>query len=186
MVTYAVNTNLPTTSQASELCLECGLCCQGVLHKNVILEVEAIPLLEELGVPTYAEGDGYRFDLPCPLFNGKCSIYHLKRPATCGSYQCKLMKAYIQGQISLEEGLQIVRRAKGLVANLQGRLKTDDQLQRMWETIQEDWNLDSPEANTPEFRCAHAKDLLALAALSAYLKNHFFKPKELTKKGPGS
>ena len=91
-----------TERSGSDLCLQCGLCCNGVLHSRAILVPADLPLADELGLDVFNDAKGCAFRLPCPRFqDGKCSVYDRQRPHICGAYQCALLKKYLSDQIDL-------------------------------------------------------------------------------------
>ena len=96
----------------SALCLECGLCCWGLLHKKAVLEEGEVGRFEGVvEVIREAEGEVY-FRLPCPQIgeDNACRIYEAGRPLACGRFRCKVLREYLEGERELEEALDIVRR----------------------------------------------------------------------------
>src|SRR5437868_1476023 len=96
-----------STDNSSALCLECGLCCNGVIFADVRLQrgddpgrlralglpiatphapSSASPLRKTGGVPAP------RFAQPCAALDGcRCRIY-ADRPAYCRQFDCLLLK----------------------------------------------------------------------------------------------
>lgn len=92
----------------SELCLSCGLCCDGSLFQLVKLQPgESDPRLRL--VPEHEA-----FAQPCSCFAaGACAIYE-QRPAACRDFRCRLL-----GQ-PLAPALGVVARTKKLLAAPRG------------------------------------------------------------------
>jgi len=65
-------------SIGSQLCLSCGLCCQGVMEKAAVLEPNEIELAKELKLEYFMTSDGiHKFRLLCPLVNEDvCTVYN--------------------------------------------------------------------------------------------------------------
>jgi Fe-S-cluster containining protein len=94
------------------LCLQCGLCCNGVLFADVRRERgDTSPLFKKFGV---------RVAQPCPAFNSsdcKCALY-LDRPARCRKFECKQLLGVAAGKISDASALKKIRAAKKLAAQI--------------------------------------------------------------------
>jgi len=71
------------TSRAEDLCLSCGLCCDGSLFW-------AVPVEEGESVPAPLDPDGW-LRQPCTCFNGTCTIYS-DRPAACRTFDCRVLQ----------------------------------------------------------------------------------------------
>ena len=93
---------------SSDLCLECGLCCDGSIFSHVELDEEDRERLE------VDDGCEPRFSFPCKHLSGtQCSIYS-KRPKICASYRCKTLTALESGQISHADAHDVIREAARL------------------------------------------------------------------------
>ena len=78
------------SNKLSEICLSCGMCCDGTLfgHAN-LASAEDEALAVSLGLKVSLGNQEQRqFMLPCHHFCGKCTIYDNPRPKVCGSYFC--------------------------------------------------------------------------------------------------
>src|SRR5262245_34179947 len=105
----------------SELCLQCGLCCDGTLFYQARLRVGEEDLVESLGLEIEPKPDGgIGMPLPCPkLIDGACSLYTVGRPAVCGEYQCSLLIGYQAGTANLSEVLPIVQLVRSVARELE-------------------------------------------------------------------
>jgi Fe-S-cluster containining protein len=99
------------------LCLECGLCCNGVLFTDVRLQAgDDAKRLTDLGIQV---SKGVRFKQPCSALQGcECRIY-AARPGHCRNFECLLFGKVKRGEIGVEDSRQIVRRARAAVARVE-------------------------------------------------------------------
>ncbi|HZR19013.1 MAG TPA: YkgJ family cysteine cluster protein [Verrucomicrobiae bacterium] len=111
-------------SRPEDLCLSCGLCCNGVLFADVKLQPPDDPkALRVLGMPLQPDGrtrsgppelQRWRFLQPCAAFDGcRCSIY-ASRPLYCRKFECLLFKDFDQGKVTKAEALSTIRTARKL------------------------------------------------------------------------
>jgi uncharacterized protein len=101
-----------TASDASTLCIACGLCCNGTIFAHVKVYPDEIQQVKDLGLALRERADETVFDLSCSCFkDGSCSVYK-KRPKKCVSFICKLNKDVLNATIPFENSLQIVQAVK--------------------------------------------------------------------------
>jgi len=110
--------------QANQLCKACGLCCTGHLFlwtKLISAELDAV---EALGVKVLRSVPSQRgFNQPCPLWNGQCTIYDSPTyPHFCQTYKCSLLKKVLDETTSFGEALELIRKAKAMIRDLEARL----------------------------------------------------------------
>lgn len=107
--------------EANELCLNCGLCCNGGIFADVALEpTESVSKYETLGLvfggssnrsEHAAGGPPAKFLQPCRMFQKRaCGIYS-QRPAHCRKFDCMLLREVVSGEIDFLPALRIVRQA---------------------------------------------------------------------------
>jgi uncharacterized protein len=103
---------------AEQLCLACGLCCNGVIFADVKLQAGDNPsALRACGLPLKPDrstrhGKGLCFDQPCAAFDGVyCRIY-ASRPTYCRAFECLELKRLKAGKSTLAAGLTLIRRAR--------------------------------------------------------------------------
>jgi Fe-S-cluster containining protein len=105
-------------SDASSLCVSCGLCCNGVLFAHAKAEREEVPRLEAAGLQVRQVDEQLNFGLPCRhLDEGRCTIYE-DRFAICRSFRCVLLKRLQAGEVELPEALATVAKAKAMIARV--------------------------------------------------------------------
>jgi hypothetical protein len=108
-------------SPAQNICLACGLCCNGVIFADVKLlpSEEAGPLLS-LGMPLLRtktrpgpqKTQSWRFLQPCAAFDGcRCRIY-ASRPKYCREFDCFLLKKVQQGRVTQKGALRVILDAR--------------------------------------------------------------------------
>lgn len=95
------------------LCLECGLCCNGFLFQSFpVTKEEFIPFVD-LNPKTKETEKGLNVSQPCVQWiRGKgCNIYD-KRPSVCRKYKCKVLLRYEYEDITYEEALEKINHVK--------------------------------------------------------------------------
>ena len=148
--------------EAESLCIACGLCCTGHLFSWVQIKSAERPRLDQLEltmIQPSAKQHGFR--QPCPMWDGKCSIYHSKvYPSGCRSFNCKLLREVLDESISLSKALRVVKRTKeriGVVDEFLPASRSTSFRERLIERLE---NVSSkPDAIDKEFR-SKANELL--------------------------
>lgn len=96
----------------SDLCLSCGLCCQGLLHDLVPLEEDELERAARLRLPLFESPLRLAFQLPCPRLDARrCTVY-AERPRGCASYACAVLDAYAAGEIDEPTALSRIERVR--------------------------------------------------------------------------
>src|SRR5947207_12643077 len=100
-----------------ELCLACGLCCNGVLFADVRLEAaDEAGKLRALGLAVSKRG---RFKQPCAALEGcHCRVY-ADRPSHCRKFECLLFKRVQKEDVPAGQALAIIKKARAAVANVE-------------------------------------------------------------------
>ena len=110
-------------SFSSDLCVSCGICCDGALFDQgpIYPHEEAHAL--GLGFTIVERDDGRRyFLLPCGnLCGSACQVYDV-RPTTCRTYKCTTLQAVEAGEIDRAEADRRVAIGKATVASVRQRL----------------------------------------------------------------
>jgi len=110
---------LRSVTPTEQLCLACGLCCDGTLFDGVQLEPgDDAARLRALGLPvtTYrGKNPVSRFPQPCAALcaDRTCRLY-ANRPGQCRSFECKLFKQTRDGEVKLDTALRLVARTRRL------------------------------------------------------------------------
>jgi hypothetical protein len=106
-----------TVTSAQQLCLACGLCCDGTLFDNVALQPgDDAERLKASGLPvTVSRGREpvTRFPQPCAALckDRSCSVYS-HRPMQCRTYECMVFKEAEAGRLDLAAALRLVKNSR--------------------------------------------------------------------------
>jgi len=115
-------------NSSNSLCLECGLCCNGVIFADVQLQPEDdAARLQLLGlrfspkpVSTMANR---KFLQPCSAFDGcRCQIYS-ERPKYCREFECLLLKSVKARRTDTAVAQRIIRDARQRVERVKRLLR---------------------------------------------------------------
>ena len=104
-------------NSGEQLCVACGLCCDGTLFDNVTLEAgDDLAKMKALGQPMEASTvlkGVYFFRQPCAALcaDRTCRIY-ADRPVQCRTFDCGVLKDAQAGQITFVEALRWVKQAR--------------------------------------------------------------------------
>lgn len=107
------------------LCLSCGLCCNGVIFADVQLQAEDDPAhLRDLGIPFKASrGKSLKFRQPCPAHDGcRCRIY-AERPKYCRQFECLLLKSFKAGKTAVSAARRKVKEAQEKAEKIKSLLR---------------------------------------------------------------
>ncbi|MBZ0096746.1 MAG: YkgJ family cysteine cluster protein [Sulfuricella sp.] len=106
-----------------DLCLACGLCCQGVWFRHVGVDPDEAKLAQQAGLTLEFSGKDTTFQQPCVLHqNNQCSAYNAWRPKACACFRCALLDHYTEGQLSLGEAIVHVNAVKALAGRVRGEM----------------------------------------------------------------
>ena len=99
----------------AQLCLNCGLCCNGVLFADVELQPgDDAGRLQAAGLKLRRKGRRQCFHQPCACFDGKLCRIYAARPAHCRAFACGVLGRVESGELALEPALLTIRRARRL------------------------------------------------------------------------
>lgn len=88
------------------ICLPCGLCCDGTMIGHVQLDREELPVLKRLMNIEDENGNGF-FLQPCNNYCDRCNIYSQK-PKQCANFNCALLKSLKQKEVDFESAIEII------------------------------------------------------------------------------
>jgi uncharacterized protein len=113
-----------TIDSVSQLCPNCGLCCNGVLFGDVELRTgDDATRLAELELPLAKKGSKLAFTQPCSCFDGKLCTIYADRPKRCRTFECGLLKGVEMNEMTAEEALKKISTAKIQVGKVRGLLR---------------------------------------------------------------
>lgn len=95
---------------SQKLCVTCGLCCNGVIFRDVELrETDDLERLRSLGLPVKKAGKKIRYTQPCAALDcSLCKIY-TDRPSYCREFECALLKSTVAGNTTPEAALKVIK-----------------------------------------------------------------------------
>jgi hypothetical protein len=103
----------PQITEEQEICLSCGICCDGTLYNKANLYPgEKGTLPEEIENSYFKIENAEYFRLPCSYFFDKCTIYNLKKAMVCNGFKCKLLGLFSKEKILKIDALKIVNNVK--------------------------------------------------------------------------
>lgn len=107
------------TGPGSDLCVSCGICCDGALFDQGPVYPEEEARVLGYGFTIVERDDGKRYFLPpCGnLCGSACQIYDV-RPTTCRTYRCTSLQALEAGEIDRAEADRRVAAGKAAIANV--------------------------------------------------------------------
>lgn len=119
--------NRALNEQLSDICTQCGMCCDGTLfnHAKIIDDADA-QNVESLGlaIVTKAEQKRY-FPQPCACFKTCCTVYE-RRPKVCISFYCAPLKKVRNNEMELKDAQKDIQTALHIRAELQALIDNHD------------------------------------------------------------
>ncbi len=106
----------------SELCLACGLCCDGSLFGFVALSDEEAERLRGHGLTVDAKGERLGLRLRCGGLQGRCCSLYGERPQGCRTFVCTVARRFEAQALTGEEAMNVVSEAQARIAALGQRL----------------------------------------------------------------
>ncbi len=100
---------------AADICMKCGMCCDGTLFVGADISKSEIEHVTSLSFTVkYRVNGSVIFEQPCPAFaEGCCSAYEA-RPSVCRTYNCKLLPEYTSGRMSMDDCVDMIEVVRGL------------------------------------------------------------------------
>jgi Fe-S-cluster containining protein len=105
---------METQTVTEQLCLTCGLCCNGVLFRDVKLApTDNRESLRQAGMATRPSGSGRTGEAlpqPCAALcsDNRCRIY-AHRPGRCRGFECALFLAVAAEKVTAPAALRTIR-----------------------------------------------------------------------------
>ncbi len=157
---------------SADLCIPCGLCCDGSLFERAALRPQEETIARTLGLLVFKpEKEKMFFGQPCPAFrNHKCSV-HEQKPTVCKKFRCKLLISYESSLIEKNAGLQIIERARAMQAELLGLLPRPVMTNLSLAEVQRQMRFLTQAG--PQERRAHIGFLLLAGKYEIFLRKHF-------------
>jgi uncharacterized protein len=102
---------------SEQLCLACGMCCDGTLFDGVQLEpADDAERLRALGLPVVVyrgHAPIARFPQPCAALGPDCACrLYVDRPHQCRVFECGVFKKAKAGEIDFATALRLVKKTR--------------------------------------------------------------------------
>jgi uncharacterized protein len=165
-------------NNSSQLCLTCGLCCNGVLHAYTAIHPNEVELVRTLGLEVVPRKGALGFQQPCRLYQRECCSNYLSRPSSCKDYHCALLQKYLAGELKAEAAAQIIQRSNALYCALLAQLPAGYSFDQLRTALDHEGDSGQGISSSVELHLPDADLLLALAKLMRYLQRHCGKPKQ--------
>lgn len=149
---------MQVTSRTEDLCLSCGLCCDGSLFW-------AVPVARGEDVPATLDAEG-RLRQPCACFEGRCTIYP-DRPASCRSFDCRVLQTVRAGRRDHAWALRQIAGMRRVLAAVDAALPGSEP--SIYRRAAEFLARHQEELDDPAFQTKHRTLLRSLAAYEAAL-----------------
>ncbi len=168
-----------TIPAESELCVACGLCCDGTFLVWAPVEPDDdVTGLAAVGHPVLeSEARGRHFALPCPALVDRCCSVYGHRPNICPTYACKLLLRFREGAVDSAAALETIR----TTVELRDRVRpgVESALEVSTPRSLFELFLEMDERRKQEGGLSVDPSLLLdIALLRRMLKEHFEKPRQ--------
>ena len=158
------------------ICVGCGLCCDGTLHGTATVQLHDEANVTAAGLEIATEGKKRFFRQPCPNFScGSCTVYAI-RPEVCRTYRCALLINLEAGRISEADAREKVATAKKLLGTVRS-ISPDAVTPAQRTALTKRLKAELAEAKDDD-RESIAKALLDTAVLEHFLNRWFFEDKD--------
>lgn len=119
-------TDIAPLDDGSELCVACGICCDGILFSSVtVTDPSEAERARALRIPVHVVDERHFFDQPCSALGDKgCSIY-TERPLLCHAYRCLLLKQVDAGTMPLADAVRTVEEARRREVEIRALMNLD-------------------------------------------------------------
>lgn len=97
---------LENMNDSENICLSCGICCEGTVIGFVKLDRAELPVMREL-MDVEGENDNAFFLQPCKNYCDGCTIYS-ERSKQCVSFKCELLKSVEQKELDFDLAIETI------------------------------------------------------------------------------
>jgi len=168
-----------SSSVASDLCLSCGMCCNGTIFDHADLKEAEHETVVRLGISSHSDiaKDSSTFPLPCSRLDGaRCTCYGDGRPSVCGDFSCDLLLSLVDGSTRFVEARKIVERTRAISDQVRTQLESEvdndgrQSIGKLTGALARSMKA-APDPKT--FRHEHGELFLGLVTLRMSLESHF-------------
>ena len=161
-----------TNFRSEDLCLSCGLCCNGSIFSVIPLDNT---LKRQLPLHYLADKKHQLLQLPCTHYvENKCGIYNTpEKPHACSQFRCRLLFQLEDGKSSVKESLDTIKEAKAQIEEIQTLLRNLDNYD---ENTSLELNVNAFQKQQPlglDSRLQLALVLLRHRVLKLYFRKYF-------------
>jgi Fe-S-cluster containining protein len=122
MIADGTDVNRGSESQG-QLCLSCGLCCDGSFFGSVELRAgDDVTGLGEL-LPLERKAGKIMFRQPCSALQGRCCSVYENRPQVCRRYRCRVLRSVEAAPATLPDAREKVSALRASFAALKEKLR---------------------------------------------------------------
>jgi Fe-S-cluster containining protein len=112
---------------AENLCLRCGMCCDGTIFSNVPVSADELAALEKRRRLPMIES-AMRFAQPCAAHrDGRCEVYDV-RPQPCADFRCLVLERHLRGEIDEDAAHAMLAEIKTLAASVRAGLPDGERI----------------------------------------------------------
>jgi uncharacterized protein len=94
--------------EVSNLCVSCGLCCNGTLFSRVKISLEESIRLKGLGIDVLEKKHAMFMSIPCGKLKGSCCTVYENRPNGCQVFFCSLADKLKRKEVTFESARQSI------------------------------------------------------------------------------
>lgn len=109
-------------NDSSNICLSCGLCCDGTVIGFVQVDNDEIADLRKIKVIEEEDGNSI-FLQPCERFCNGCTIYD-QRPKQCASFKCGLLTDVEENKVAFHSAVETIERVKQLKSDIEKQIES--------------------------------------------------------------
>lgn len=162
-----------------DLCLQCGLCCNGVIFRDVELQASDDPKpLQAAGLAINIRRHAATISQPCAALGPdlRCRVY-ADRPTRCRDFECDLFKAVARDELDLPTALKVIRTTRQRAVKVQKLLRrtgNDDETSPLARRFQRVQRRCEAGALADDAIDAFGELSLAVHALNVVLSTRFY------------
>lgn len=165
---------MSSASLSSELCVGCGLCCDGTLYEHAKVAPGEEAAIGKAGLRLMQREGRTVFRQPCAHFAaGRCTIFDSGRFRICADFECALLRRAKAGECTVAEARATIAEARALLA----KVVTRNPLAK-FASARRRSRARLAEAVKSGATAGDAQHLLHLIALDAFLERWFRLPHE--------
>ena len=96
---------MKTLTKEQEICVNCGMCCDNTLFDYV--KIYKSDPYQNGEWEIIEKGEANYLNLPCPFFDGRCTVYD-NTPKRCKEFRCEVLKKVEGGELNQERAEKMI------------------------------------------------------------------------------